>query len=427
MALPNLADLVAVHSVQDEHTFATGEGALLSLFRVDGLTRVYGRPAGSISPELLKRLVAALPSFFQSPGHRLQWTLARDPDWADVEVDAHFAALDAHARRLGMRSDGFTRGAPVDRLKKHFLPERSILALWTEPNILSTSDLEQERKDLNRALEGVTWGPWQVLDPGLGLRGLIPIHEAACETLLEALGPGTHRVGLRLVRLGTHEALAAWRQILDPSRGQGGLFDVEHPPLITDPFGPALPKIARQILPTYTTVGSGETIAAGGLYYRILSMGMGPARLVDFGDLFASLPRDLPWRYTVTLTADAGSGWLKSFLAGLLSWSNAINHGITRARARIRKQALLGDPACLMRVLACTWGKTPEEAGQNARRLAQRFESWGNTVVEEVFGDPVPDWISLAPGLRPKGNARCHGLNLSDACAFVPVASQASP
>ena len=427
MALPNLADLVAVHSVQDEHTFATGEGALLSLFRVDGLTRVYGRPAGRISPELLKRLVAALPSFFQSPGHRLQWTLARDPDWADVEVDAHFAALDAHARRLGMRSDGFTRGAPVDRLKKHFLPERSILALWTEPNILSTSDLEQERKDLNRALEDVTWGPWQVLDPGLGLRGLIPIHEAACETLLEALGPGTHRVGLRLVRLGTHEALAAWRQILDPSRGQGGLFDVEHPPLITDPFGPALPKIARQILPAYTTVGSGETIAAGGLYYRILSMGMGPARLADFGDLFASLPRDLPWRYTVTLTADAGSGWLKSFLAGLLSWSNAINHGITRARARIRKQALLGDPACLMQVLACTWGKTPEEAGQNARRLAQRFESWGNTVVEEVFGDPVPDWISLAPGLRPKGNARWHGLNLSDACAFVPVASQASP
>ncbi|WP_409409164.1 hypothetical protein AAE485_14115 [Acidithiobacillus ferriphilus] len=427
MALANLADLVAVHSPQDAHTFATGDGALVSLFRVDGLTRVYGRPEGRLSPELLKRLFAALPSFFQSPGHRLQWTLARDPDWADTAVEAHFAALDAQAKRMGFRSEGFTTGAPVDRLKAHFLPERSVLALWTEPNILSATDLKQERKGLNRTLEGVTWGPWQVLDPGLGLRGLIPIHEAACETLLEALGPGAHRVGLRLVRLKTREALAAWRQILDPSRGQGALFDVEHPPLMTDPFGPALPKIARQVLPAYTTVGDGETIAAGGLYYRVLSMGMGPARLVDFGDLFARLPRDLPWRYTVTLTADTGSGWLKSFLAGLLSWSNAVNHGITRARARIQKKALLGDPACLMQVLACTWGKTPEEAGQNARRLAQRFESWGNTVVEEVFGDPVPDWITLAPGLRPKGNARWHGLNLSDACAFVPVASQASP
>ncbi|MEB8533789.1 hypothetical protein, partial [Acidithiobacillus ferriphilus] len=97
MALANLADLVALHSPQDAHTFATGDGALVSLFRVDGLTRVYGRPEGRLSPELLKRLFAALPSFFQSPGHRLQWTLARDPDWADTAVEAHFAALDAQA------------------------------------------------------------------------------------------------------------------------------------------------------------------------------------------------------------------------------------------------------------------------------------------------------------------------------------------
>lgn len=431
MALPNLADLVAVHSPQGRHAFATGEGALVSLFRVEGLTRVYGRPEGHVSPELLKRLFDALSGFFQGPGHRLQWTLARDPAWAQPVMEAHFAALDAQAQRLGLHRAGFTRGAPVDRLREHFLPERSFLAFWTEPNILTPADLKQERKGLNRALEGVTWGPWQVLDPGLGLRGLIPTHEAACESLLEVLGPGQNQVGLRLVRLDTRESLAAWRQMLDPARGQGALFDAENPPCMTDPFGPALPQIARQVLPAYTTVGTttgqGETIAAGGGYYRVLSMGMGPARRVDFGELFAHLPRDLPWRYTFTLTADNGSGWLKSFLAGVLSWSNALNHGITRARARIQKNALLGDPACVMQMLACTWGRTPEEAAENARRLAQRFEQWGNTVIEEVFGDPVPNWVALAPGLRPKGNARWHGLNLSDACAFVPVASQASP
>jgi intracellular multiplication protein IcmB len=428
MALPSLADLIEVHSVQDTHTFATGSGALVSLFRVDGLTRVYGRQEDRISPELLKRLYDALPSFFQTPGHRLQWTLARDPDWADAEVEAHFSALDVQARRVGLQSKGFTQGPPIERLKQQFLPERSYLALWTEPNILNPADLKAERRDLDRQLEDVTWGPWQILDPGLGLRGLIPIHEAACEALLESLGPGTHRVGLRLVRLNTREAIVAWRQILEPSRGEGAVFDADNPPLITDPFGPAIPKIARQVLPSYAkVVDKEETIFAGGLYYQVLTMGMGPARQVDFGALFSSLPRDLPWRYTLTLTANNGSGWLKSLLAGLLSWSNAINHGITRARKQIFKRDLLGDPACMMQVLACTWGKTLNEALTNARRLKQRFEGWGNVQVEEIFGDPFENWISLAPGLRPKGNARWHGLNLSDACAFVPVASQASP
>lgn len=432
LLMPTLAERLAVHSVQDDTSFATGDGALVSLFRVEGLTRLYARGVGS---ELMERIYRALPAFFLTTGHRLQWTVARDPAWAHPVVERQFSGLERQARRIGMDTAGFTNGPPNDRFQGHFLPERGYLALWTDPNILTPHDAQLEKRARNRKLEQaqVAWGPWQV--PGLALGGLIPTHAAACEALLAALGIGPQRLGLRIVPLNTREAMLAWREMLDPDRGadpqQGDalatIYDAGRPPLMADPFGPHIPQVAAQVLPPYTRVGQGETIQAGGHYVRMLAMTLGPSHPVDFRDLYDHLPADLPMRYTLHLAPWSGGGRLKTLAAAILTWSNGANRLINAARRDVLARSQAGDPACSLQMLFSTWGKTPEEAGERARRLAQRIGSWGGVMVEDVFGDPLPAWLASIPGLMTQGPVRTHLLNLSDACAFFPVASQVSP
>ena len=417
----NLNSHIAVHSIQDATSFASGIGGLVSVLRVDGLMRLMGR-----SPEVRARmdqeLQMILAPLFQKPGHILQWSFSRDPRWAKFSMDRHVERLRKAAIRAAL-DEGLVDA--YRSIEDKFIPESAIMAIWTLPSALLPHEVKEQTKQRDAALD-MKMGPWQV--PNLALPALPAIHKA----LLNTATINLEKAGISVRVLNTEESIRAWRQAIDPENNDDTVWSQENRPLLNDRTLFGVPTIREQILPYRAVTHKHDIVECNGVFRKVLSMSFGPAQNVRFADLIDLMSHhlDLPWSYTVTMAPSGGSfyqGLMTGAVAAILSMTNKSNNLITDASDYVMDRARKGDYLLDMRVLFSTWADSEDACLRNARRLELAVRSWGSITVDGVNGDAIPYWLSTIPGLRIETAGHIHTPNFSDALPFLPLATPASP
>lgn len=421
----NLSGMIAPHSIQDETSFATAAGGLVSVFRVGGLMRLLGR-SDEVRRQADMDLFRALAPVFQRPGHVLQWSFARDPRWSSLFMGRHVQRLRRSAARMAF-DEGLVDA--FGSIEQAFVPETSLLAVWTLPNALLPHESDDQTKIRDAALDTSFSGPWQV--PNLGLPALASIHKALVDTLRANLAR-SERGGVFMDLLTVQDAVRAWRLAIDPDNDDPTVWDQKHRPILNEHTLFGVPSIKEQILPYRVTTHHQDIVECNGLYSKTLTMSFGPSQRVRFADFIEQMSRhlDLPWGYSVTLAPSQGTfyqGIMTGFAAEILSMTNKSNLLIKDASQIVQERARKGDYLVDMRVNFSTWGASVEDCVRNSRRLEQAIRSWGSITVDGVLGDPVPYWLSMVPGLRIQSAGRLHTPNLLDAVPFLPVATPASP
>ena len=417
----NLNSHVAVHSIQDDTSFATGIGGLVSVLRVDGLMRLLGR-SPQIRAQMDQELLQILAPLFQKPGHILQWSFSRDPRWSRFAMDRHIAKLKKAARRAQLDEDLVDAYRSI---QDKFIPEVGLMAIWTLPSALLPHEIKEQTKQRDAALD-MKMGPWQV--PNLALPALPAIHKALINTLVVNL----EKTGIAVRVLDTKEAVRAWRQAIDPENTDQTVWDEKNRPLLNEKTVFGVPTIREQVLPHRAVTHANDIVECNGVFRKTLSMSFGPAQEVRFADLIALMSHhlDLPWSYTVTLAPSKGNFYqslMTGAVAAILSLTNKANSLITDASDYVLDRARKGDYLLDMRVLFSTWGDTADVCLRNARRLELAVRAWGSITVDGVNGDPIPYWLSTIPGLRTETAGTIHTPNFSDALPFLPLATPASP
>lgn len=417
----NLNSQIAVHSIQDDHSFATGTGGLVSVLRVDGLMRLMGK-----SPEVRQRmdneLLQILAPLFQKPGHILQWSFSRDPRWSQFFMHRHVERLRKAAIRSSLDEDLVDAYRSIE---KQFVPENALMAIWTLPSALLPHEIKEQQKQRDAALD-MKMGPWQV--PNLALPALPDIHKAMISTLTVNL----EKTGISVRPLSAKEAIHAWRQAIDPENDDDTVWDQHNRPLLNEKTLFGVPTVREQVLPYRAVTLKNDIVECNGVFRKVLSMTFGPAQNVRFADLIQLMSHhlDLPWSYTVTLAPSGGNfyqGLMTGAVAAILSLTNKSNNLITDASDYVMDRARKGDYLLDMRVLFSTWGNSADECLRNARRLELAVRAWGSITVDGVNGDPIPYWLSTIPGLRTATAGHIHTPNFSDALPFLPLSTPASP
>jgi intracellular multiplication protein IcmB len=417
----NLNSQVSIHSIQDETSFATGIGGLVSVLRVDGLMRLMGR-SPEIRAQMDQELLQMLAPLFQKPGHILQWSFARDPRWSRFKMDRHIARGKNAARRMHLDEELVDAYRSIE---SRFVPEVALMAIWTLPSALLPHEIKEQTKQRDAALD-MKMGPWQV--PNLALPALPAIHSALINTLVINL----EKAGVAVRTLNTQEAVRAWRQAIDPENTDDTVWDQKNRPILNERTAFGVPTIREQILPYRAVTHAHDIVECNGVFRKTLSMSFGPAQKVRFADLISLMSHhlDLPWSYTVTLAPARGNfyqGIMTGAVAAILSLTNKSNSLITDASDYVADRARKGDYLLDMRVLFSTWGDSADECLRNARRLELAVRAWGSITVDGVNGDPIPYWLSTIPGLRTDTAGTIHTPNFSDSLAFLPLATPASP
>lgn len=417
----SLNSQISVHSVQDDRTFATGNGALVTLFQADGLMRLQGR-SESVRQQMDKEFQPALAPLFQKPGHGLQWNFSRDPRWAERDLERHVRPLRITARKHGMGTDLVDSYRTIE---KRFVPELSLVALWTYPTALLPHEIKKQGKERDAALD-MKFGEWQV--PNLALPALPTLHNA----MVDGLEANLVKAGFSITPLDTDAAVLALRRSVSPRDTSSTVWSWKNRPLFNDTHLFGIPIIGEQVLPSRVLVHEGDIVESDGLFTKVMTMKVGPSQTIRFVDLVERMAREagLPWSYSIAMVPSSGSfiqGLMSGAVASILTMTNKSNKLITDADALVKDRARHGDYLLDMRVNFSTWGDTLEECQRNARRLEHAIRSWGSITVEPVSGDPVPQWLSMTPGLRMEAQGQLHTPNLSDSLAFLPVATPASP
>jgi intracellular multiplication protein IcmB len=153
---------------------------------------------------------------------------------------------------------------------------------------------------------------------------------------------------------------------------------------------------------------------------------LGPLEPQPFRALKEKMNRTLPWRIRFDiepggLDKTRGRRTLLSFTA--MFPGNTIIRDSFNELIEMDKD----DPACTMRVVAATWGKTKAQAKERRSALTKALQSWGVCQTRVEHGDPVEAFGSSIAAFSTASAGTMMYPPLGDALEMMPLQRPATP
>ncbi|MEZ8292753.1 hypothetical protein AB6D11_02745 [Vibrio splendidus] len=150
----------------------------------------------------------------------------------------------------------------------------------------------------------------------------------------------------------------------------------------------------------------------------------------DFGKLFNKIPRNIPWRYSITIESGhkriCNKISTKKQYASFMSLFNSENKDI---RDSIQDLLTVSKSETLMRcnMNISTWGKDFDEVETQKESLSQIMQNWGSQTVINEYGDPFQLWMNNLPGVSDEFISTPYISPLSDVLSTTPITRTSSP
>jgi intracellular multiplication protein IcmB len=422
-----------LETADDPHTLVARDGSLVSVIRVQGVTRLIGQEEFEMIHE---GLTQSLQATLKRPGHLVQVYFSYDRDVVKSEIEEILAPAMATAKRLNLDLDDlFTER--VNHISRYCAHEELYFVLWTRPFSLNSEQLKRSNKDKLAFIRQHKIPPFR---NGQNLIAAVPDLRESHASFVRSLVTDLNALNVFSTLLEVHDSVAAirrscdqdftakdWRAVLpgdkipirDVSPKAGELSGLMYPPL------------ARQLFPRDALVQDLRTVRAGDKIYTPIFIDLFPQELRSFVALFArTLPTRVPWRMSF-LIESGGLATLsfKSAMSAILSFTSAQNGLIHDAVKLLREIDVNTDDAVVkLQVSFATWAPEGNVRLLRTRtaELAKAIEGWGSCEVSEVSGDVFAGVASSLLGFSANSVATPSVAPLSDVVYMLPFTRPAS-
>ncbi len=418
---------IRLETADDPVTFASSDGSLVTLIRVDGARQIIG---DAEYKRILSDSVVKLGARFDRPGHALQIYFVRNPERIEEEIRLLLRPNREAARNVGLEIDDI-----FDERSKHlshYLAHEEIyFVLWTRPVILTKSDLARE-KEHARGKKWVTAADSQY--PYAAVEALRTRHKSFMNAILPAL----REMGIQATELEVHEALrvirinlfqgsadSTWKACLPgdkiPARA------LEHKGDVSELLWPSL---QQQLTMSSARIVNDHMIEMGRHVWGGVDMVLGPQDPLPFPAFLNRLSENrTPFRMSLLIEGGGIQGMaLQGFLSSILTVTNAENKQIKESLEGLTIMAR-SEPVVKIRLSFCTWAPKNDTDLLEDRlsELMQAIESWGYCQVSQLSGDPLDCVMSSALGISCASTAPPGVAPLYEVMKFVPWQRASSP
>lgn len=379
----------------------------------------------------IKNLAEKLTGDFRALGHKLSIVFEHDPDRGREEVTALMQPLRRGWQRLHLDMDDLAE-EKITKMSPYVGRERVFLVIYTAIAALPAEEIKSEtrRQTALGTLPEARFGqlPLYAEFEGLKLR-----HDAFIDKLVFDMEAGNNGVLVRL--MDAHETGQIIRDEIEKSstsphwqpllpgdrvmphgrlRGEG-----------KDISACLAPHLNYQYCDTALNT-EGAYVEADGVYHGQLAMTLYPQRPQTFPELFASVPRQVPWRLRFDLMPGGAKQlgnkhFLLTFLAIVPSLRQQYD-AVAWLLARDKK-----DTVIALSVTASSWHRDKKVLQRQLTLLKKALQGWGIADVTGTFGDPVRAWISTLPAVSSYSGPHLLFAPLSDALRLLPLQQPCSP
>jgi intracellular multiplication protein IcmB len=422
-----------LETADDKNTLVARDGSLISLIKVDGVTKLVGTEEfDSIHAGLTQSMQATL----KRPGHVVQVYFGYDKAGVRPELEEILSPARATATRLKLKLDDLFKER-VDYLSKYCAKEELYFVLWTRPSSLTSEQMGRAAKDKLQLIRDNKIPPYK---NGQNLLAAYPDLRESHASFARSLVTDLSALSVSCQLLEVHDAVLAIRKSIDPDFTDlawkpvlpGDKIPIhEARPAANELSGLMYPPLARQVFPRDAEAMDLRTIRVGDRIYAPIFIDIFPQDLKSFLALFArTLATQVPWRisYLIQSGGLAAMGF-KAMMASILSWTAAHNALVADSVNLLRDLEVNTDDAIVkLQVCLATWA--PEGniklLRTRAAELAKAVEGWGNCEVSEVSGDVFAGFASTTLAFSANSVATPSVAPLSDVTYMLPFTRPAS-
>lgn len=425
----------AIETADSRHSLVARDGSLISIIRLHGATELVG-------PQEFQKmhtgLINALSPALSRSGHAVQVYFNYDKELVKNEITDIFKPAFATSQRLKMNlSDLFEER--TNHLAKYCASEACFFVLWTRPNSLNKTQLDQSNKSRIERLKEAKIPP---LRRAQNFMAAIPELRETHDSFVRSVINDMRDINLYAVLLDVHQAVYEMRKSVDPD-----YTELEWRPVLPGDKIPmrnlqdetqrdiselTWPPLVPQIIPRDGEVINLRTCRIGDKIYATHYIDLFPQEIKPFFELFKrALHSRFPWRISYLIESDGiRTLGVKPLLASILSFASSVNPLITDAAELLKLYESTTDYAIVkFRVTASTWASVGEERLLRTRsaELAKSIQGWGHCEVGEVSGDSYEAALTTCLGLNTTSIATPSVAPLNDVCYMLPFTRPASP
>ncbi|MBU6475725.1 MAG: type IV secretion protein IcmB, partial [Alphaproteobacteria bacterium] len=418
---------IRLETSDDEMTFASSDGSLMTLVRVDGARQIIG---DAEYKKILDDCVVKFGARFDRPGHALQIYFVRNPERIGEEIRLLLRPNREAARNIGLEIDDIfdERARNLGRYVAH---EEIYFVLWTRPVILTKADFAREKEHARKRKWVVAPGAQY---PFAAVEALRTRHKS----FINAIMPALKEMGIQAATIEVHEAMrimrinlfqgsadSDWKACLPgdpiPPRAQESRGDVSE--LLWPPLPQQLASVSGRIINDHM-VEMGRHVWGG------VDMVLGPQDPLPFPALLNRLAENrTPFRMSILLEGGGVQGMaLQSFLSSVLAVTNPENKQVKDSLEGLSVMSR-SEPVVKIRASFCTWApkNNHDLLEDRVSELMQAVESWGYCQVSQLSGDPLDCVMSSALGIACASTAPPGIAPLHEVMRLLPWQRASSP
>lgn len=432
----SIGDYCDIETADDEYTFVSKDGSLLTLLRVSGCRSLMDY--SDLRSQIISPLVSSMTGQFNEPAHQLQFWFEVDPDATRTEVSRLLEPSRETARRLSLDLQDLIDNQ-VDSLSRWVHHEKAYIVLWTRPSAMHKSESKKEKVLRKETMTGFPSSS-QTQDPLRATTMLRNRHKA----FVGSFDSEIHRAGILATKLTVKEAAIAMRSSIDPGftsedwqvalpgdkitfpssrkrKSSGEQWEVLSPPL------------SWQLCPRDAVQVGNNAVEIGDRVYSPIYIDLFARSPQTFQHLFAKAnEKGIPWRVSFLMEGAGLSGTaLAKALGGMLAFlspgNNKLMSNSLKELQEFESEGL--GVSVKLRTALCTWAPRGNMSllSERSSNLARTVQNWGSCDVSEVTGDPLSGVMSTALAMTQGSIATKSSPPLSDALTLMPWTRPSMP
>ena len=434
----------SLSTVEDDLSFVTKDGGLMTLIRAHGHRRVIGE---SELATLCEQLVTLLGSGLAGQYHTIDVVFISDPARTGQDIASMLAPSVRTAQRQGLDLEDIFQER-MRHLPQFTAAESCYLVIWTSPAGLPRSVRRQEAREKRRRIKEkkLPGGFTRHNQNSYAVNGYLPdTHRSFVSTVLSDMAA----FGFDLDALPVRQACQALRDLIDPEwtpkEDWSPVLPGDCPPQAETPEGYDhascwLPALSHQLLPRDLHIHDYRTVQVGDRLYQPIAVDLPQLTEAQrFEWLFDRIRRErIPWRLQIRLEGNVGL-WLmnKRAVSGLLYFAGHQNKLISKSVMALRKYLNSGGVAVRAQMALTSWVSLCqtltqernhlEELRARTAQLASYVQAWGTCTVREYTGHPIKGYFASLPGFSRHHIGTRYAAPLADLMRTVPLYRPASP
>lgn len=453
----SLTDHVRIESLDSPENLVMKDGTLVSLLRLDGMTR---SPGNEDIMEIADRMRVSLSPYLGRPGHVMGFYFVRDPQAAKVDMKRMSARAERSAAEMQLTiSDLLSERQSI--LSEKLVSESTYVMLCTRTSVLNKEERLFDKEAVRNRIKSqapmadsqihyTTWDTMAVRHGGF-VKSVLGIMKDTHQ-MASLLTPREALIRMKaFIDAGFDGRAASWEPnmpaIALPEAGKEE--DIPHGTMpgggriITAPSSPSeiglmdfsnfgVPTFDRQLCTDDAEILDPRSVRIGDLYYSSFDLSVAPEVLTGFNTLVTSMNArfsQVPWRCSFLIESGGVQAMSMKYLYLSVLAITSRNHNDRIFEALQQNRMIDGkyDSIVRFRATFTTWDHNRKKLRVNAQAIQNAVSEWGNSKVDGISGDPIATTLSTVPGVTLASTAPVAAGPLTDILALSPIGRQACP